>query len=63
MEPATDLDNRIEVSGQKLMNAVEEVGKLLVGQRHLSKRILMALIGKGHILLEGLPGLSENHRC
>ncbi len=59
VDHATDLDHRIEAAGQKIMNAVEEVGKLLVGQKHLSKRILMALIGRGHILLEGLPGLAK----
>lgn len=37
----------------------EEIGKRIVGQRHLVERLIMSLVAEGHILLEGLPGLAK----
>jgi MoxR-like ATPase len=36
-----------------------EIGKVLVGQRNLSERLLVGLLGDGHLLLEGVPGLAK----
>jgi MoxR-like ATPase len=36
-----------------------EVGKVIVGQRELIDRILIALLCRGHVLLEGVPGLAK----
>jgi MoxR-like ATPase len=36
-----------------------EIGKVLVGQRELVRRLLIALLCDGHVLLEGLPGLAK----
>jgi len=36
-----------------------EIGKVLVGQRDLVRRLLVALLCDGHVLLEGLPGLAK----
>lgn len=44
---------------KKLLEIVEEVSKGIVGQNTLIKRLLMALFAKGHVLLEGLPGLAK----
>src|SRR6201985_2984424 len=38
----------------------EEVGRVIVGQRHLLDRLLIALLTNGHVLLEGVPGLAKN---
>ena len=37
----------------------DEVGKVIVGQRYMIDRLLLALIADGHILLEGIPGLAK----
>lgn len=37
----------------------DEVGKILIGQEHLTDRLLIALMTGGHILLEGVPGLAK----
>ena len=37
----------------------EEIGKVLVGQRELVDGLLMGLFTKGHILIEGVPGLAK----
>ena len=37
----------------------EEVGRVIVGQRYLVDRLLIALLCDGHILIEGVPGLAK----
>ena len=36
-----------------------EINKVMVGQEELVKRLLIALLADGHILLEGVPGLAK----
>ncbi len=36
-----------------------EMGKVIVGQKHMVERLLIGLLGNGHILLEGVPGLAK----
>lgn len=36
-----------------------EMNKVIVGQKHMVERLLIGLLGKGHILLEGVPGLAK----
>ncbi len=36
-----------------------EINKVIVGQKHMVERLLIGLLGQGHILLEGVPGLAK----
>ncbi|MEP4948495.1 MAG: AAA family ATPase, partial [Flavobacteriaceae bacterium] len=36
-----------------------EMNKSIVGQKHMVERLLIGLLGQGHILLEGVPGLAK----
>ena len=36
-----------------------EVNKVIVGQKYMIERLLIGLLGRGHILLEGVPGLAK----
>ena len=36
-----------------------EMNKVIVGQKHMIERLLIGLLGEGHILLEGVPGLAK----
>lgn len=36
-----------------------EIGKVIVGQRYMTERLMIGLLSQGHILLEGLPGLAK----
>lgn len=36
-----------------------EMNKVIVGQKHMIERLLIGLLGQGHILLEGVPGLAK----
>lgn len=37
----------------------EEVAKIIVGQKYMVDRLLIALLADGHVLLEGVPGLAK----
>lgn len=36
-----------------------ELGKVIVGQKYMTERLLIGLLANGHILLEGVPGLAK----
>lgn len=38
---------------------LQEVGKVIVGQRSLLERVLVGILSEGHLLLEGMPGLAK----
>ena len=35
------------------------IGKVIVGQRYLTERLVIGLLSNGHVLLEGVPGLAK----
>jgi len=37
----------------------EEIGKVIVGQKEIMHRMLIALLADGHVLVEGVPGLAK----
>lgn len=54
-----ELNERIqqESSFVDLLNL--EMGKVIIGQKHLIESLLIGLLSDGHILLEGVPGLAK----
>ncbi|ARA94568.1 MAG: AAA family ATPase [Bacteroidetes bacterium] len=38
---------------------LSEIGRVVVGQRYMVERLLIGLLGDGHVLLEGVPGLAK----
>ena len=44
---------------KKVAEVLDEVGKVVLGQRYLINRLLIGLCTEGHILLEGVPGLAK----
>jgi MoxR-like ATPase len=44
---------------EELEEVLFEVKRVIVGQDHLIERLLVALLARGHCLLEGLPGLAK----
>src|SRR5437764_874180 len=38
---------------------VQEVGRVVVGMEHVTHQFLIALLGAGHVLLEGVPGVAK----
>jgi MoxR-like ATPase len=58
MTAAQPLSNAAEAA-QPLRQAEAEIGKVLVGQRELVRRLLIGLLCDAHLLLEGVPGLAK----
>ena len=54
MEGRTDPENRTPME-----RVLYEVKKVIVGQDHLLERLAVALLARGHILVEGVPGLAK----
>src|SRR5205809_8065014 len=46
-------------SAAKMAQVLFEVKKMIIGQDHLLERLLVALLARGHILVEGVPGLAK----
>jgi len=42
-----------------VVDLMNEVGKVVVGQTYMIERVLIGLLAGGHILLEGVPGLAK----
>ncbi|WP_147944246.1 MULTISPECIES: MoxR family ATPase [Microbispora] len=42
-----------------LREALAEVRRVIVGQDHMVERLLVALLARGHCLLEGVPGVAK----
>jgi MoxR-like ATPase len=38
---------------------VAEVSRVVVGMEHVTRQLLIALLGAGHVLLEGVPGVAK----
>jgi len=51
------------VTAQEPVSPIEqvmfEIKKVIVGQDMLIERMLVALLSRGHILVEGVPGLAK----
>ena len=59
---SNDIKNITDVIKEEsgvLSNLSNEMGKVIVGQKHLIERLLIGILANGHILLEGVPGLAK----
>ncbi len=57
-EPRTSRET-VAASSTWIRPLQEEMGRVIVGQKHLLDRLLIALLTNGHVLLEGVPGLAK----
>ncbi|BCS96735.1 ATPase AAA [Desulfoluna limicola] len=54
-----ELKARVEEAHGRINAVRQEIGKVLVGQTKLVDGLLMGLFTRGHILIEGVPGLAK----
>lgn len=54
-----ELEEQVKELSIKFLDVKSEIHKAIIGQEHLLKSLLIALLCNGHILLEGLPGLAK----
>ena len=52
-------DTATAVPTVPMENLLYEVKKVIVGQDHLLERLVVALLARGHLLVEGVPGLAK----
>lgn len=55
----TELNKQIEKDSLFIQDLRRELAKVVVGQDELIDSLLTGLVGNGHVLLEGLPGLAK----
>lgn len=54
-----ELNKKIEKDSAFIDILNLELSKVIVGQKNMTERLLVALLANGHILLEGVPGLAK----
>jgi MoxR-like ATPase len=53
------LNERIKSESAFVGDILAEIDKVIVGQKHVIERLLVALLCQGHVLIEGVPGLAK----
>ena len=53
------LNEKIKQASGFVDQLLEQVGRVIVGQKAMLERILIAILSDGHVLLEGVPGLAK----
>ena len=54
-----ELNEKINKESAFIDILMMEMNKVIVGQKHMTERLLIGLLSNGHILLEGVPGLAK----
>ena len=57
---ASEQENLVESHAEKIRAIKSEVAKVVVGQEEMIHLMIYTLFSKGHILLEGVPGLAKS---
>ncbi len=52
-------ESRLEQASTLANNLLQEIRKALIGQDLIIEQVLVALIARGHVLIEGVPGLGK----
>ncbi len=61
-QPGLDIEviqQKIQQESAFVDRLLNEVGRVIVGQRTMVERLLIALLADGHVLMEGVPGLAK----
>ena len=53
------INEKINKESEFVEKITREVSKVIVGQKYMVERLLIALLANGHVLLEGVPGLAK----
>ncbi|HRI46894.1 MAG TPA: MoxR family ATPase [Ignavibacteriaceae bacterium] len=55
----TTLNEKIKQESAFIDLLMSEISKVIIGQKSMVERLVIGLLGNGHILLEGVPGLAK----
>ena len=59
MVDITAINEKIKQESVFIDLLIKEIGKVIVGQKDMVEKLIIGLLGNGHILLEGVPGLAK----
>jgi MoxR-like ATPase len=54
-----EINQKVRDEGGFVERLIGEVHRVIVGQKYMVERLLIGLLSRGHILLEGVPGLAK----
>ncbi len=54
-----EINRKVQDESRFVRALVSEVHRVIVGQKYMVERLLVGLLTRGHILLEGVPGLAK----
>jgi MoxR-like ATPase len=54
-----ELNEKIKNESAFIDLLLSEISKVIVGQKEMIERLIVGLLGNGHVLLEGVPGLAK----
>ena len=54
-----EISRKVQAEFPVVNQVVEEVNKVMVGQRNMIEKLIIGILSDGHILVEGVPGLAK----
>jgi MoxR-like ATPase len=54
-----EINNLVQKKSATIGNLFSEIGRVIVGQDDLIRRLIIGLLADGHVLIEGVPGLAK----
>jgi MoxR-like ATPase len=58
-EHVREINQKVREENPFVENLIGEVHRVIVGQKYMVERLIVGLLTRGHILLEGVPGLAK----
>jgi MoxR-like ATPase len=58
-EGITAINEKVQRESSFIEDLIAEIHKVIIGQDYLIERLLVGLLGNGHVLIEGVPGLAK----
>ena len=58
-EEIQEIQKDVEREGAFVSALTDEISKVIVGQKYMVERLLIAMLADGHVLIEGVPGLAK----
>jgi MoxR-like ATPase len=55
----TAINEKVRQESAFVQSLMSEMEKVIVGQKYLMERLLVAILANGHVLIEGVPGLAK----
>ncbi|HDS09089.1 MAG TPA: AAA family ATPase [Firmicutes bacterium] len=55
-----NLEKAVEQNCETVLKVKDEIAKVIVGQEQLVSGLILGLLGDGHVLVEGVPGLAKS---